>query len=450
MPTTRLHRPPTAFTAVTAAATLRNISTVLIAIAVTAAPLAAQRRTAAATPKAGVNSVAAVAALPVVRSAMSALERDNAWTIDQQIALCEIPAPPFKEAARAAAFRDMLVALGVQGVRVDSEGNVIGEIRGNRAGPTVLLSGHLDTVFPEGTNVKVKREGTRLSGPGIGDDCRGLAVTLAVARQIITAKIPFAGRLLIVGTMGEEGPGNLRGVRAIFASALKDSIDMFLSVDGTGFGITNGSVGSNRYRVQYSGPGGHSYGAFGMPNPIHALGRAIAKISDLQVTTAPKVTFNVGLISGGTSVNSISASGVMDLDLRSESAAALADVDAQVQRALLAALSEERARWPKSQVPLQLKVDTIGLRPAGSIPDTAFVIRTAKAAADVMGVYAPLTTSSTDANIPMSLGIPSMTLDGGGISANAHSLDEWYDDRTDGFKGPQWVLLIVLGLLGPR
>jgi acetylornithine deacetylase/succinyl-diaminopimelate desuccinylase-like protein len=250
--------------------------------------------------------------------------------------------------------------------------------------------------------------------------------------------------------VGEEGPGNLRGVRAIFSSALKDSIDVFLSVDGTGFGITNGGVGSNRYRVSYVGPGGHSYGAFGMPNPIHAMGRAIARIADLQATTAPKVTFNVGVVSGGTSVNSISDKGVMEIDLRSESATALAAIDAKLQRALHAALTEERARWPRSKVPLALKIDTMGLRPAGRTPDTSAVVRIARAAATLMHIDAPLGTSSTDANIPMSLKVPSITLDGGGTGHGAHSLEESYDDGKDGFKGPQWVLLVVLGLLGVR
>ena len=384
---------------------------------------------------------------PAVAKALTALQRENEWTLTEQIALCEIPAPPFKEAARAVAFRDKLAALGVQKLRIDREGNVIGEIKGTAPGPTLVLSGHLDTVFPEGTNVKVKREGSKLSAPGIGDDCRGLAAVLATTRQIIANKIPFNGRVLVVGTMGEEGPGNLRGVRALFSGPLKDSIDMFISIDGTGFGITNGAVGSNRYRVAYKGPGGHSYGAFGMPNPIHAMGRAIAKIADLEATANPKVTFNVGLVSGGTSVNSISAEGVMDIDLRSESASALADIDAKLHAALRKALAEEKARWPKSTVPLALVIDTTGLRPAGTTPDTAFIVRTSLAAARTMNVYAPLTISSTDANIPISKGIAAVTLDGGGVGRGAHSLDESYDDRTDGYKGPQWILLVVIGLL---
>ncbi len=412
------------------------------------APLAAQGTRSAA--KVSTPDVAAIAKHPAVVQALAAIERDNSWTLDQQVSLCEIPAPPFKEAARGRALRDRFVALGVQQVRIDAEGNVIGELRGALPGPTVLLSGHQDTVFPEGTDVKVKRDGSKLSGPGIGDDCRGLAVLLTVVKQITAAKVPFAGRLLVVATVGEEGPGNLRGVRAIFRTPLKDSIDTFLSIDGTGFGITNGGVGSNRYRVSYVGPGGHSYGAFGMPNPIHAMGRAIAKIADLQATTEPKVTFNVGIVSGGTSVNSIPDKGVMEVDLRSESATALANIDGRLQAALRQALDEERARWPQSKVPLSMRIDTIGLRPAGRTPDTASVVRIALAASKVMNVYSPLTISSTDANIAMNLGIPALTLDGGGIGKGAHSLDEWYDDRTDGFKGPQWVMLAVLGMLGVR
>lgn len=395
-------------------------------------------------------NVAAIAAMPNVRAAIAALERDNAWTIDQQIALCEIPAPPFQEIVRARAFRDQLIALGVQRVRMDAEGNVIGEVRGTRPGPTILLSGHLDTVFPEGTDVRVKRAGTRLTAPGISDDCRGLAVTLAVTRTLLTSQIPFAGRVLIVGTVGEEGAGNLRGVRAIFRSAFKDSIDVFFSVDGTGSSITNGGVGSNRYRVHYSGPGGHSYEAFGMPSPIHALGRAIAKIADLEASMSPKVTFNVGVIAGGTSVNSIANESTMDIDLRSESAAALAVIDAKLRTALVQALNEERARWPQSQAPLTLKIDTIGIRAAGRTADTSLVVRTALAVSTAMHIQSPLVTSSTDANIAMSVGIPALMLPAGGTSHGEHSLQEWYDDGADGFKGPQWILLLLLTLTGVR
>lgn len=411
--------------------------------------LAAQAKP-AAKPSALEASVDKLAKHPTIAAAFNALQSDNAWTLDQQASICEIPAPPFKEQARAAEFAKRFRALGVQNVRIDKEGNVIGEIRGVRPGPTLMLAGHLDTVFPEGTDVRVKREGTKLSAPGIGDDCRGLAVVLTVARQVIAQKVPFAGTLLVVGNVGEEGPGNLRGMRAIFGGPMRDSIDMFISVDGTGFGVTNGGVGSNRYRVHYKGPGGHSYGAFGMPNPMHAMGRAIAKIADLEASTKPKVTFNVGIVTGGTSVNSIPFEASMDVDLRSETSAALAEIDARLQKALREAVTEEKARWPQSKAALTLQIDTIGLRPAGTTPDTTFIVRTSLAAARTMNVYAPLTISSTDANVPMNLKIPAVTLDGGGLGRGAHSLDESYDDRTDGYKGPQWVLLVVMGLLGVK
>lgn len=385
---------------------------------------------------------------PAVQAALTKLERDNAWTLDQQVTLCEIPAPPFMETARGVYFAQQLTALRLTSVRVDGEGNVIGELRGTGAGPTVVLSGHLDTVFPEGTDVKVTREGTMLRGPGIGDDCRGLAATLAVTRAIIQSAVPIAGRLLVIGTVGEEGPGNLRGVRALFTGPMRDSIDYFISVDGTGIAITNGAVGSARYRFTVIGPGGHSYGAFGLVNPIHAVGRAIAAIGDLQVSEKPRTTFSVGIISGGTSVNTISAEASFDLDMRSESLASLQELDARVQKVVAKAVADEQARWPKSRGELTLRIDTIGIRPAGSTPDSARIVRVAQAAADALKLYAPLNTSSTDANFPISLGIPAITVDGGGVGRAAHSLEESYDDRTDGFKGPQWILLLVSGLLG--
>ncbi len=383
-----------------------------------------------------------------VRAALATLERENNWTLDQQVTLCEIPAPPFKETARGVYFSQQLTALGLQHVRVDGEGNVIGELRGSGAGPTVVLSGHLDTVFPEGTDVKVTREGTLMRGPGIGDDCRGLAATLAVTRALTQHKVPIAGRLLVIGTVGEEGPGNLRGVRALFTGPLRDSIDYFISVDGTGIAITNGAVGSARYRFTVIGPGGHSYGAFGLVNPIHAVGRAIAAIGDLQVPETPRTTFSVGIIEGGTSVNTISAEASFDLDMRSESLASLQELDARVQKVVAKAVADEQARWPKSRGQLTLKIDTIGIRPAGKTPDSARIVRVAQAAADSLKLYAPLNTSSTDSNLPISLGVPAITVDGGGVGRNAHSLEESYDDRTDGYKGPQWILLLVSGLLG--
>lgn len=386
---------------------------------------------------------------PAVRRTLDRIKADNAWTLDQQVSICEIPAPPFKEAVRGAEYRRRLEALGLT-VRTDSIGNVIAERRGTGGGPTVMIAGHLDTVFPEGTDVKVKREGTMMRGPGIGDDCRGLTVILAVARAMQMEKLSTAGTVIFVGNVGEEGPGNLRGVRHLMTREYPGKIDYFISVDGTGLGVTSRAVGSNRYRVTYRGPGGHSYGAFGMPNPIHALGRAIAAIGDIQVPTTPKATFNVGIIEGGTSVNTISPSGAMDVDLRSESPRALADLDAKVQSAVRDALTAENARWPGSRVRIALKLDTIGIRPAGAQPDSVPIVRAAIAAGKALGFTAPTTASSTDANLPMSLGIPAITIDGGGAGQGAHAISESYDDGDRGWLGPQWAALIIATLARAR
>lgn len=386
---------------------------------------------------------------PAVRRTLDRIKADNAWTLDQQVSICEIPAPPFKETVRGAEYKRRLEALGLT-VRTDSVGNVIAERRGTGGGPTVMIAGHLDTVFPEGTDVKVKREGTLMRAPGIGDDCRGLAVVLSVARAMQMEKLPTAGTVIFVGNVGEEGPGNLRGVRHLITREYKGRIDYFISVDGTGLGLTSRAVGSNRYRVTYKGPGGHSYGAFGMPSPIHALGRAIATISDIQVPTSPKATFNVGIIEGGTSVNTISPSGSMDVDLRSESPRALADLDAKFQTAVRDALTAENARWPSSRVRIAVEIDTIGIRPAGAQPDSAPIVRAAIAAGKALGFTAPTGASSTDANLPMSLGIPAITIDGGGDGRGAHSTSESYDDGDRGWLGPQWAALILATLAQAR
>ena len=386
-----------------------------------------------------------------IRAALQSIRDNNAWTLDQQVSLTEIEAPPFKEAKRAAEFKRRLEALGLQNVRIDSEGNVIAERPGAGEGPAVVISGHLDTVFPEGTDVSVRREGTVFRAPGIGDDGRGLAVLLAVARALQEAKIETEGTILFVGTVGEEGAGNLRGVRHLFDTELKGKVDYFISVDGIGYGITSRAVGSHRYRVRYRGPGGHSYGAFGMPNPIHALGRAVARIADLRVPESPKTTFNVGIITGGTSVNSIAGEGAMEVDLRSESPRALDAVDRDFRRAVQRALEAERARWPRSQARLTAHIDTIGIRPAATQSDTARIVRAARAAREALSLpNEPTQAASTDANLPLSLGIPSVTIDGGGKGGGAHSRAEWYDDGRDGYRGAQWALLVVTALAGVK
>lgn len=385
-----------------------------------------------------------------LRPALEAVKANNPWILEQQRTICEIPAPPFKESERAAELVRRLEALGLVKVRIDGEGNVIGERPGSGSGPTVVLSGHLDTVFPEGTDVKVQSEGTRLTAPGIADDCRGLAVLLGVARAMADTRVKTPGTILFVGTVGEEGAGNLRGVRYLFERELRDKIDYFISVDGAGLGVTSRAVGSHRYRVHFAGPGGHSYGAFGLPSPIHAMGRAIALIDEIQVPRDPKTTFNVGIVRGGTSVNSIAAEASMDVDLRSESPEALAKLDEQFHATLDSALAAERSRWSDSKAQLAIAIDTIGIRPTGSQADTARIVRVAVSSGKMLGFTPHTGASSTDSNIPISLGIPAITIDGGGRSRGSHSPDEWYEDGEDGYLGPQWALLITATLAGVK
>jgi tripeptide aminopeptidase len=387
-----------------------------------------------------------------VDAILTTIKTDNAWTLAQQKSICEIPAPPFKETARGAEFRRRLEALGLR-VRTDTVGNVIAERLGTAGGrePTIVLAGHLDTVFPESTDVRVRESNGRMTAPGIGDNCRGLAVVLAVARAYQRANPRHGARILFVGNVGEEGPGNLRGVRHLFEKELKGQIDYFIAVDGLGLDITSRAVGSNRYHVTYKGPGGHSYGAFGIPNPIHALGRAIAKISDIQVPASPKTTFNVGIIEGGTSVNSIAFSGTMDIDMRSESVEQLRIIDEKVRRALQEALDEENSRWQSqraAQARISLQIDTIGIRPTGAQSDSVRLVQAAIQAGRTLGFTPSTSASSTDANIPISIGVPGISIDGGGRGGGAHSLNEWYEDGPTGWLGPQWAALIVARLAG--
>jgi tripeptide aminopeptidase len=390
---------------------------------------------------------------PSVKRALDGVKSSNSWMLDQQVSICEIPAPDFHEQARAAEFKKRLIALGYPNTRIDTAGNVIAERAGTGNGPTVMLAGHLDTVFPEGTDVKVKRTGNTFAAPGIGDDCRGLAVVLAVAKALNEGQIRTNGRVILVGNVGEEGEGNLRGVRELLTSGYKGKVDYFISVDGLGLHVVDRAVGSKRYDVKFTGPGGHSYGAFGMPSAIHAMGRAIALISDVQVPSNPKTTYTVGVVKGGTSVNSIAGDASMELDMRSESLENLDSAEVRIKRAITAGVAAENARWPNSPAKISVKFDTIGIRPIGAKiqTDESPIVRTALDAAKALGgENAPTGASSTDSNLPMSLGIPAITIGGGGKGSGAHSLTETFEETPDGYKGPQWALLIVAALAGTR
>jgi tripeptide aminopeptidase len=382
-----------------------------------------------------------------VKAALASIKAGEPQLLEEQIRLCEVPAPPFKEQKRAEVYRDLFVSLGLRNVRIDAVGNVIGERPGKAARPNVVVAAHLDTVFPEDTNVKVTREGPVLKGPGIGDDCRGLAVILGVIRALNAAKIETPGTITFVGDVGEEGLGDLRGVKHLFRTELKDRIDRFVSVDGNGYGITHVGVGSKRYRVAFKGPGGHSWSDFGLVNPIHALGRAIDAISELQVPSSPKTTFNVGRIGGGTSVNSVPFDAWMEVDMRSADPASLAAVDAKFRKTIDDALKAEKARW-REHGTLTVDPQVVGDRPAGRTPQNAPIVRAAISVTKALGIPVSLDEGSTDANIPMSMSIPAITIDGGGKGTGSHSLAETFDS-TDSWKGTQRALLVALALARP-
>jgi tripeptide aminopeptidase len=379
-----------------------------------------------------------------VKAAVAAGKTSEPQTIEDQIRFCEIPAPSFKEDARGAELKRVFQQLGLQNVRVDKAGNVLGTYPGAAPRPHVVIAAHLDTVFPEGTDVRVKRDGKFLRGPGIGDDCRGLAVLVAAIREMKKAGVQTPGTITFVANVGEEGLGDLRGVKQLFNDTLKDQIDRFVSIDGTGVHVTNVAVGSHRYRVTFKGPGGHSFGAFGMPNPMGAMGRAIAKIQEMQVPKQPKTTFNVGRVGGGTSVNSIPFEAWMEVDMRSSDPASLAAVDAAFQKAVDTSVAEENQRWGRPNTVTAVK-ELVGDRPAGSTPENSAIVRAGLATATALGFNANLGEGSTDSNLPMSLKIPAITIGGGGRGSDAHALSESFD-TTDAWMGTQYTILLAVAL----
>ncbi len=380
------------------------------------------------------------------RTIAAALERakvNEPEIIAEQIRVCEIPAPPFAEERRGLEFKNIFTRLGLQNVRIDAVGNVLGERPGKGPKPHLVLAAHLDTVFPAETEVKVTREGSWLKGPGIGDDCRGLAVLIGVIRAMNEAKVVTNGPITFVANVGEEGLGDLRGTKALFNDTLKGRIDRFVSIDGTGLGMTHVGVGSFRYRLSYKGPGGHSYGAFGRVNPIHALGRAIAAISEFQVAKEPKTTFNVGRIGGGTSVNSIPFEAWAEVDMRSHDKASLDAVHEKFLAAADKAAADENKRWSDGTITVEKK--SVGVRPPGATPATDYAVTAAASVTRALGIPIEWSTGSTDSNVPMSLGIPAITIDGGGDGRDAHALTERFD-TTDSWKGTQRALLIAAAL----
>ena len=386
---------------------------------------------------------------PIVQRAMETIAETDEQTVADMITLTEIEAPPFKEDRRGQRYAEMLRELGLSNVSVDEVGNVIGRRPGTIGDRVLALTAHLDTVFPEGTDVQVREEEEKLHAPGIGDDARGLAAVLAVLRAMNAHEIQTKGDVLFVGTVGEEGLGDLRGVKHLFREG-GPRIDAFITVDGTGMqGVTHMGLGSHRYRITYRGPGGHSWADFGYANPQHALGAAIkywVDAADDFTKDGPKTSYNVGRVSGGTSVNSIPFEAVMEVDMRSESDEKLAGIDALLQEALVGALDEQNA-VRRDGPELELEVELIGDRPSGEIDVTSPLVQRAIAATQYFDRPASVGRSSTDANVPIAKGIPAISIGGGGVADGYHSLREWYRNE-DGHLGIQRALFIVLAQAG--
>ena len=386
---------------------------------------------------------------PQVAEALEIAEQLDAWSLDRLIELTEIPAPPFLEKARGQRFAELLNQFGADSVWTDPEGNVIGLRRGRGGERTIGFGGHLDTVFPEGTDVTVRQVGDTLFAPGIGDDTRGLVVVLTALRAMEDAGVETQDDVLFVGVVGEEGLGDLRGMKHLFREA-NEAPDVWIDVDGGGLSrlVTMG-LGSVRYRITFSGPGGHSWGAFGLPNPAHAMSRAVRYFQDVADTltrSGPRTSYNVGRIGGGTSVNSIPAEAWMEVDMRSESPESLDRIEQVFLEAMNRALDEEN-QLRRTGPALTVDNRKVGDRPSGSLESSIPLIQRALATTAVFGVKGELARSSTDSNVPIALGVPAVTIGRGGVGGEGHSPGEWWINR-DGYLAIQRALLLVVAEAG--
>ena len=396
------------------------------------------------------DAVGRIIASPSYRAAAAALDtRHDQWVADI-VKITEIPAPPFKEQARARAVAEMLRARGLD-PKIDADGNVLALRKGTVPGPVVVVAAHLDTVFPEGTNVTVRREGTKLSAPGVGDDSSGVATLLALVDALNAGRVQTRSDILFVGNVGEEGLGDLRGVRYLFEKGeYNGRIRAFFSLDGGGLdSITTGGTGSKRYRVTFNGPGGHSYGAFGIVNPLVPLAKTVSAMYDIKVPATPKTTFSASVIGGGTSVNAIPNSVWLEVDMRSASAAELAKLEQQFLAIVPRTIAEENSVRSTRAGTVSADIKPIGARPAGHTTDNADIIRFADAAYRAEGLTVHKETSSTDSNEPMSLGIPAITMSRVVKSGGAHSPAEWVDvDKAPNVKLKRILLATILATAG--
>jgi len=379
---------------------------------------------------------------------MAWFARNLAWINEQQSRLTEIPAPPFQEAQRAAAVKLLLASSGLE-VQIDKTGNVIGELRGANEKEIVVLSAHLDTVFPASTEIKVRREGDRILAPGISDNGTGLAALVAIARACHEARIKPRRTILFVADVGEEGEGNLRGMRALIET-YKSKLRAVIVMDGSGTDhVTTKALASRRLEAAITGPGGHSWSDFGMPNPINALVRASVRFINTKVPVAPRTTFNIGQIEGGTSVNSIPYEAKLKVDIRSESEDELTKLESALRECIVAGVRDEmESSRDRTKGKLEWKVDLLGSRPGGELPANSALLAALRSADEFVGNQSRVERSSTDANVPLANGIDAISIGAGGTGGGAHSLQEWYEPagREMGLKRALLTLLGVAGL----
>ncbi len=385
------------------------------------------------------------------RHAAEVLAVEHDRTVEDIVRLTEIEAPSFQESVRARTWFDMANAHGLGDLEIDAEGNVTGIRRGIGNGPLVCVAAHLDTVFPAGTDVKVRREGTKLFAPGIGDDTRSLAVLLAWLRAMDAAGIETRADILFVADVGEEGTGDLRGMRHLFQRGrYKDRISSFITVDSPNMErIVTGGVGSKRYRVTFKAPGGHSYGAFGVVNPMFAMADTISRLGRVPVPAEPKTTYSASVTGGGTSINSIPNSVWTEFDLRSEAIRELAALEERFLEIVHAAVAAENEIRSTRNGSVTVEILPIGDRPAGHTSEAHELVRFAQAAINAKGFETRFDASSTDANIPMSLGVPAIRIGSGGTGAREHSLDEWIDvEPGASLRGMEAGLATLLAVAG--
>ena len=387
-----------------------------------------------------------------VRAARAFIERSDEATLGRQAALSAIPAPTGAEGARGARVAEMLRGIGLQDVHVDDVGNVRGWYNHGGSGACVILSAHLDTVFGPELDVSVARRGARLEGPGIADNARGLAALVAIGEALVHSRVATVRPVLLAATVGEEGSGDLRGVRHLFRPSAHPPIrpSAFIALDGAGIErIVHRALGARRYRVTYCGPGGHSWAAYGVANPANAVGKAIDRIAGIPTHDAPRTTHAVVRLGGGTGLNSIPQSAWFDLDLRSEDPRALEKLDATVQAILTQALEEENRHRVLGTARLTIEVRRVGDRPSGLTPRTHPLVQTAVAATRAVGHDHQLACASTDANVPIALGVPAVALGAGGRAGDAHLPTEWYENDK-GALGIVRALLVTAAMAGAQ